>query len=216
MLQTLSQEGQIDKIKAKLRSEVIRVLEKEKKESFGGASKYLKKSELATTITKKVVSNDDGLVCAEIIREFMQFYKMDHSLHVFVPEMSLSEDFPKSRQEIEREIGLTDRDQSKPLLLKLVELIKFGGISQPTQKQPDSAGKAPGFQGTPHSDHLNGASPEMSSPDPSTKKENQRRSKRENKKAITKGKLGAKVGAVSESSSEKKQPLRPLKNQSNQ
>lgn len=97
MLQTLSKEGQIDKIKAKLRSEVIRVLEKEKKESFGGASKYLKKSELATTITKKVVSHDDGLVCAEIIREFMQFYKMDHSLHVFVPEMSLSEDFPKSR-----------------------------------------------------------------------------------------------------------------------
>ena len=127
ILNVLDQEGMIDKIKASLRSEVIRVLEKERKQSYGRSSKYLKQSELATTITKKVVSNDDGLLCAEVIREFMQFYKMDHSLHVFVPEMSLSEDFPKKRQEMEREIGITDRDQSKPLLLKLIEMIKFGG-----------------------------------------------------------------------------------------
>ena len=48
-------------------------------------------------MTKKVVSNEDGLMCAEIIREFLEFYKMEHSLHVFVPEMSLS-DFPKGKQ----------------------------------------------------------------------------------------------------------------------
>lgn len=105
---------------------MIRVLENEKKKSFGGASKYLKQSELATTVTKKVVSNDDGLLCAEIIREFLQFYQMKHSLHVFVPEMSLSEDFPKRKDEIEREVGISDRDPSKPLLLRLIEQVKFG------------------------------------------------------------------------------------------
>ena len=121
LLQQLRNEGQIDKMKASLRSEVIRVLESEKKKSFGGASKYLKQSELATTVTKKVVSNEDGLVCAEIIREFLQFYDMKHSLHVFVPEMSLSEDFPKRKEEIEREVGIADKDASKPLLLRLLE-----------------------------------------------------------------------------------------------
>ena len=126
ILQTLKQEGQIDKLKASLRSEVIRVLEGEKKKSFGGASKYLKQSELATTVTKKVVSNDDGLMCAEIIREFLQFYDMKHSLHVFVPEMSLSDDFPKRKEEIEREVGIADKDASKPLLLRLIEQVKFG------------------------------------------------------------------------------------------
>ena len=70
----MGKEGYLDKVKASLRSEVIRVLEKEKKSAYGGASKYLKQSELATTVTKKVVSNDDGLLCAEIIREFLQFY----------------------------------------------------------------------------------------------------------------------------------------------
>ena len=136
ILQTLSQEGQIDKMRASLRSEVIRILENEKKKSFGGASKYLKQSELATTVTKKVVSNEDGLLCAEIIREFLQFYQMKHSLHVFVPEMSLSQDFPKRKEEIEREIGIGDRDPSKPLLLRLLEQVKFGGApmnnSQPS------------------------------------------------------------------------------------
>ena len=127
ILSTLGVEGQIDKLKASLRSEVIRILEKEKKQSFGGASKYLKQSELATTVTKKVVSNEDGLLCAEIIREFLAFYQMKHSLHVFIPEMSLSEDFPKPTGEIEREIGLADRDASKPLLLRLLEQVKFGG-----------------------------------------------------------------------------------------
>ena len=126
IIDQLSREGYLDKVKASLRSEVVRVLEKEKKSSFGGASKYLKQSELATTVTKKVVSNDDGLLCAEIIREFLEFYSMDHSLHVFVPEMSLGAQPAKTRLNIEREIGL-EKEPSKPLLLMLVEQCKFGG-----------------------------------------------------------------------------------------
>jgi hypothetical protein len=141
ILKTLDSEGYIDKIKANLRSEVIRVLEKEKKQAFGGASKYLKQSELATTVTKKVVSNEDGLMCAEIIREFLEFYKMEHSLHVFVPEMSLS-DFPKNKQQIEREVGIADKDVSKPLLLRLIEQVKFGGPGP-------SATSALGFDSSP-------------------------------------------------------------------
>ena len=53
---------------------------------------------------------------------------MQHSLHVFIPEMSLNEDFPKPKAEIEREIGMADRDMSKPLLLRLIEQVKFGSV----------------------------------------------------------------------------------------
>lgn len=45
---------------------------------------------------------------------------MNYSLQVFVPEMSLSNQLPKTRFDIEREIGL-NKDQAKPLLLKLIE-----------------------------------------------------------------------------------------------
>ena len=143
ILKTLDQEGYIDKLKASLRSEVIRVLEKERKQSYGRSSKYLKQSELATTVTKKVVSNEDGLLCAEIIREFLQFYRMEHTLHVFVPEMSLSEDFPKPRLAMEKEIGMTDKDSSKPLLLKLIEMVKFGARPAGTLQSTDYSPSEP-------------------------------------------------------------------------
>ena len=63
----------------------------------------------------------------------MDFYQMKHSLHVFIPEMSLNEGFPKSKAEMEREIGIADRDESKPLLLRLIEQLKFGGGAPSTQ-----------------------------------------------------------------------------------
>jgi hypothetical protein len=58
------------------------------------------------------------MLCAEIIREFLNFYKMNLSLQVFVPEMSLGSAFPKTRVEMEREIGVRNGDPSKPLLLQ--------------------------------------------------------------------------------------------------
>jgi hypothetical protein len=66
-------------------------------------------------------------LCAEIMREFMSFYKMNLSLQVFVPEMSISQDFHKSRSEMERELGLKPAlsDPSKPLLLLLLEQFKY-------------------------------------------------------------------------------------------
>ena len=52
-----------------------------------------------------MVSNNDGILCAELIREFFKFYKMEHTLSVFVPEMSLHAEFPKSRDEMLNECG---------------------------------------------------------------------------------------------------------------
>ena len=124
VLNDLIDKGQLDNIKAQLRSQVIKAMEMQKKKSFGGASKYLQHSEISNPITKKVVSHPDGMICAEIIREFMQFYKMNLSLQVFEPEMSIANGFPKSRNEMERELGFgpaLSGDTSKPLLLTLLE-----------------------------------------------------------------------------------------------
>ena len=74
------------------------------------------------------MANEDGLLCAEMIREFLTFYKMEHTLSVFMPEMSLHSGFPKSREEKARECGFarTQDDESKPLILKLVEKVRIG------------------------------------------------------------------------------------------
>ena len=137
---------------------------------------------MATTVTKKVVSNDDGLLCAEIIREFLDFYQMKHSLHVFVPEMSLP-DFPKGKNEIEREIGMADRDTSKPLLLRLIEQVKFGAAAPSTQ----TFGSNPLRQGSTEVGSLQ-APEQNASPDPTTRKENTKNSKKDAKKKTDKTK----------------------------
>jgi hypothetical protein len=64
---------------------------------------------------------------------------MNLSLQVFVPEMSISSSFPKTRVDIEREIGIKDGDNSKPLLLKLIEQVKFGPSSSSDPFQPVKA-----------------------------------------------------------------------------
>ncbi len=98
-------------------------MEAKKKKSFGAAAKYMTGSLISHPITHKVVQHPDGMLCAEIIREFMQFYKMNLSLQVFEPEMSISTGFPKTRMELERELGVKSAmsDPSKPLLLTLLE-----------------------------------------------------------------------------------------------
>lgn len=90
--------------------------------------------------TRKVVGNEDGLLCAELIREFLTFYNMEHTLSVFIPEMSLHSDFPKRRDEMARECGISraDYSESKPLILSMVEKVRVGDYG------PNSANKSPG------------------------------------------------------------------------
>ena len=87
IIETLKNEGFIDTLKSKLRAQVVKTLEDEKKKSLGAAGKYIKPLSLSTA--RKVIQNEDGLLCAELIREFLTFYKLEHTLSVFIPEMSL-------------------------------------------------------------------------------------------------------------------------------
>ena len=104
VIDALDKEGFINELKAKLRAQVVKTLEAERKAQLGGAAKYIKPLQLSNT--RKVVSQEDGLLCAELIREFLTFYKMEHTLSVFVPEMNLHADFPKDRNEMCRECGI--------------------------------------------------------------------------------------------------------------
>ena len=86
--------------------------------------------------TRKVVSNNDGLLCAELIWEFFKFYKMEHTLSVFIPEMSLHAEFPKSREEMLSECGFqkSHDDISKPLILQIIEKFRIGDYNIPLQQ----------------------------------------------------------------------------------
>ena len=68
---------------------------------------------------------------------------MEHTLSVFVPEMSLHADFPKSRDQMTLECGLrrSEDNDSKPLLLSDGEAeraVVAAVVLQPLRVEPDS------------------------------------------------------------------------------
>lgn len=67
-------------------------------------------------------------MCIDIIREFLEFYRMDYTLSTFLPECSLSQE-PKTRQEIEQKVGLDNCNTSMPLLMHLINAVKNGAAS---------------------------------------------------------------------------------------
>mmetsp|Transcript_30881 Transcript_30881/g.30429 ORF Transcript_30881/g.30429 Transcript_30881/m.30429 type:complete len:83 (+) Transcript_30881:205-453(+) len=68
-------------------------------------------------------------MCIDIIREFLEFYRMDYTLSTFLPECSLSQE-PKTRQEIEKNIGMEPSGTSMPLLMHLINSVKNGAAAK--------------------------------------------------------------------------------------
>jgi hypothetical protein len=58
---------------------------------------------------------------------------MEHTLSVFIPEMSLHAEFPKSREEMLNECGFqkSQDDISKPLILQIIEKFRIGDYNIP-------------------------------------------------------------------------------------
>lgn len=78
----------------------------------------------------KIIETVEGEMCIDIIREFLEFYRMDYTLSTFLPECSLSQE-PKSRQEIEQKVGLSSCNTSMPLLMHLINSVKNGSAKAP-------------------------------------------------------------------------------------
>ena len=55
---------------------------------------------------------------AELIQEFMEWYRLDYSLAVFKPEVNLGQG-KANKAELATKAGLTD-NQTEPLLLQLL------------------------------------------------------------------------------------------------
>ncbi len=47
-----------------------------------------------------------GVLCAELIREFLEFYRLDYSLQIYLPEVNLAQQKAMSKDELSRRAGL--------------------------------------------------------------------------------------------------------------
>ena len=72
-----------------------------------------------------------SLLLAELIREYLDFYRLEYSKQIFVPETNLTTKKESSKDELIEQAGLKadEIDERKPLLLQILEKFFKGGKS---------------------------------------------------------------------------------------
>lgn len=77
---------------------------------------------LENPLAAKIAETEEGIICAELIRDFLEYYKMDYTLQVFVPECNLPTE-NKMKGRLGSQLGLMrdDKIQNTPLLAMLVQ-----------------------------------------------------------------------------------------------
>ncbi|CAG9330621.1 unnamed protein product [Blepharisma stoltei] len=111
IIKTLESKGILDSIKAQLKSQVLQALE-----SQSGKGQVFKPESL------KIMESEEGKICVELIREFLEFAKFKSTLEVFIPEGHLSS-ANADRILLETKTGVRF-EQGKPLLMTILEKLK--------------------------------------------------------------------------------------------
>ena len=86
VIQTLETNGILGQLRAQLRSCVFKVIDNQDQVEKGQGSGFHWENPNA----KKVLQHTSGLLCAELIRDFLEFYKLDYTLSIFMPEVNLN------------------------------------------------------------------------------------------------------------------------------
>ena len=108
---------------------------------------------LENPLASKLMESPDGLMCAELIREFLEFYRMDYTLQVFVPECNLPAD-NKVREKLEAKLGLKrlSENPTVPILIQIVQMVQQQSMALPQREMmsypEDPLHKPPAAQST--------------------------------------------------------------------
>jgi lisH domain-containing protein FOPNL len=113
VIQTLETRGILGQIRAKLRSSVFKVVDDQDQRSNPPMGCGLK---WENQLLYKIKETNVGGVISELIREFMEYLKMDYSLSVFIPECSISPERLK-KEEIMGKLGMSHTQFSSELPL---------------------------------------------------------------------------------------------------
>jgi hypothetical protein len=115
IVQNLEDSGVIDKLRAQVRNTIFRCLKLQ--ETDVG---------LQRTETMHVMETEEGQLCAELIREFLEFFGLTYSLHVFIPECHLpTEERPS--EFFEKQLGVQGT-HDMPMLMSVVKALREGQL----------------------------------------------------------------------------------------
>lgn len=129
VIQSLETRGVLGQIRAKLRSSVFKIVdEQDQRFNFGCGLKW------ENQLLYKISDMKMGTLIAELTREFMEHFKMDYSLSVFIPECSISPERLK-REELLAKLGLKanmmQNNNDSPFIYFILFYFIQSVISQP-------------------------------------------------------------------------------------
>ena len=117
VIQTLETNGILGQLRAQLRSCVFKVIDNQDQVEKSAGSGFHWENPMA----KKVMSTASGHICAELVKDFLEFYKLDYTLSIYLPEVNLNTQQVMTKEELSSKIGLENAEQKKPLLMQLLE-----------------------------------------------------------------------------------------------
>jgi len=126
VIQTLEEEGTLGQLRAQLRARVFKAIEKNAEPAAKQAAGFQWQNPAA----QKVHETEEARLVAHMIKEYLDFYRMEYTLSVYVPEAALSNQESLSREELQRKAGLQSQTQT-PLLVQMLKQLKSSGNSQP-------------------------------------------------------------------------------------
>ena len=152
---SLQQAGVLGSIKARLRAEVFKVVNKEQ-------------AATAPSSRLAAMNTSEGQVAADLVREFLEHFELHSTLSVFLPEASLENGYP-GRKQLAQRLGIAD-ESGVPLLVSMMKNSGSRGgavsSSRPLQgdiKGVDSSDTRGASALRPHGD-MSSYSPAQSSP----------------------------------------------------
>lgn len=115
----------LGQVRAQLRSCVFKAIDNQdqvesKKSSFHWEN----------PLARKLRQDGQATFAAEIIKEFMEFYRLNYSLAIFGPEANIGNGKTQDRQALGAKAGIAV-GEDKPILLQILEALAKKGDSKP-------------------------------------------------------------------------------------
>ena len=85
VIQTLEEEGTLGNLRAQLRSRVFKAIEKNAEPAAKQAAGFQWQNPAA----QKVHESEESKLVAQLIKDYLEFFRMDYTLSVYTPEIAL-------------------------------------------------------------------------------------------------------------------------------
>lgn len=102
VIQTLEDEGTLGALRAQLRSRVFKAIEKNAEPAAKQAAGFQWQNPAAA----KVHESEEAKLISLMIKEYLDFYRMEYTLSVYMPEAALQNEPHHSREDLAQKAGI--------------------------------------------------------------------------------------------------------------